>query len=69
MHSSAPTEGLHELWRRFVFNVFVGNLDDHLRNHGFLHDRGGRWRLSPSYDLDPVPLAEKTRELATWISE
>ncbi len=69
MHSSAPTEDLHELWRRVVFNVLVGNLDDHLRNHGFLHDRGGRWRLSPAYDLNPVPLAEKTRELATWISE
>ena len=69
MHSSAPTEDLHELWRRVVFNVLIGNLDDHLRNHGFLHDQGGRWRLSPAYDINPVPLAEKTRELATWISE
>ena len=69
MHSSAPTEDLHQLWRRIVFGVMVGNLDDHLRNHGFLHDRGDKWRLSPAYDLNPVPLAEKARELATWISE
>jgi serine/threonine-protein kinase HipA len=27
------------------------------------------WRLSPAYDLNPVPLVEKARELATWISE
>ncbi len=68
-HSSSPTEDLHELWRRIVFNVLVGNLDDHLRNHGFLYDRDGRWRLSPAYDLNPVPLSEKARELTTWISE
>ncbi len=69
MYSSAPTEDLHELWRRVVFNVMVGNLDDHLRNHGFLYDHDNKWRLSPAYDLNPVPLAEKARELTTWISE
>ena len=69
MYSSAPTEDLHELWRRIAFNVMVGNLDDHLRNHGFLYDQDDKWRLSPAYDLNPVPLAEKARELTTWISE
>jgi len=52
-----------------VFNVLIGNLDDHLRNHGFLYDQQGKWRLSPAYDLNPVPFAEKERELTTWISE
>lgn len=69
MYSSAPTEDLHELWRRMVLNVLVSNLDDHLRNHGFLYDCDGKWRLSPAYDLNPVPLQEKARELSTWISE
>lgn len=69
MYSSAPTEDLHELWRRIVFNVLAGNLDDHLRNHGFLYDHDNQWRLSPAYDLNPVPLTEKARELTTWISE
>ena len=69
MYSSSPTEDLNELWKRAVFNVLIGNLDDHLRNHGFLYDRNNRWRLSPAYDLNPVPLAEKARELTTWISE
>jgi len=68
-YSSAPTEDLHELWRRMIFNVMIGNLDDHLRNHGFLYDRNGQWRLSPVYDLNPVPREEKARELTTWISE
>ncbi len=69
MYSSVPTEDLHELWRRIVFNVLTGNLDDHLRNHGFLYDQHDKWRLSPAYDLNPVPLAEKAREMTTWISE
>lgn len=69
MYSSEPTADLHELWRRIVFSVSIGNLDDHLRNHGFLYDKDGQWRLSPAYDLNPVPLEEKARELTTWISE
>lgn len=69
MYSSEPTADLHELWRRIVFGVLIGNLDDHLRNHGFLYDRDDKWRLSPAYDLNPVPAVEKARELTTWISE
>ena len=69
MYSSAPTEDLHELWRRIVFGVMIGNLDDHLRNHGFLYDSDDKWRLSPAYDLNPVPLEEMVRELTTWISD
>ena len=69
MYSTEPTVDLHELWRRIVFGVLIGNLDDHLRNHGFLYDKDDQWRLSPAYDLNPVPLVEKARELSTWISE
>lgn len=69
MYSSSPTEDLHELWRRIVLNVMIGNLDDHLRNHAFLYDRNNQWRLSPAYDLNPVPLEEKAREMTTWVSE
>lgn len=45
-----------ELFKRMVFNVFVSNDDDHLRNHGFLWDpRLPGWRLSPLYDVLPRP--------------
>jgi serine/threonine-protein kinase HipA len=69
MYSSEPTADLHELWRRIIFSVLIGNLDDHLRNHGFLYDKDDKWKLSPAYDLNPVPSQEKARELTTWISE
>jgi serine/threonine-protein kinase HipA len=45
---------LHQLFRRVVFNVLVGNRDDHLRNHGFIRERTG-WRLAPAYDMNPNP--------------
>lgn len=45
---------LEQLFRRVVFNVLVGNRDDHLRNHGFIRAATG-WRLSPAYDMNPNP--------------
>jgi serine/threonine-protein kinase HipA len=43
---------LEQLFRRVVFNVAVGNRDDHLRNHGFILGKRG-WRLSPAFDVNP----------------
>jgi serine/threonine-protein kinase HipA len=45
---------LEQLFRRVLFNVLVGNTDDHLRNHGFIRETHG-WRLAPAYDLNPNP--------------
>lgn len=44
---------LDQLFRRVVFNVLVGDRDDHLRNHGFLRGATG-WRLAPAFDLNPA---------------
>lgn len=46
--------GLEELFRRALFNVLVGNRDDHLRNHGFLREPTG-WVLAPAFDVNPNP--------------
>ena len=45
-------ENLRQLWRRIVFNIFISNTDDHLRNHGFILTEKG-WILSPAFDLNP----------------
>lgn len=44
---------LAQLYRRIAFSVAVSNVDDHLRNHGFLWTKDG-WILSPAYDINPV---------------
>jgi len=51
---SALEQDLEELFRRVVFNALTAHRDDHLRNHGFLHDGSG-WRLAPAFDLNPMP--------------
>jgi serine/threonine-protein kinase HipA len=63
---AAPKEDMHALWRRIVFSILISNTDDHLRNHGFLWVGSG-WRLSPAYDLNPVPSDIKPRILTTAI--
>ena len=57
---------LRELWRRIAFSVLISNTDDHLRNHGFLHQRSGSWALSPAFDLNPNP-APGPKQLSTAI--
>ncbi len=51
--SVSVQEDLAQLWRRIVFSICVSNVDDHLRNHGFILTSTG-WRLSPAYDINPV---------------
>jgi serine/threonine-protein kinase HipA len=57
---------LGQLFRRAVFNLLVGNRDDHLRNHGFLRGASG-WRLSPAFDMNPNP--DKDVHTLTWDGE
>ena len=68
-HGAAAKDDIRELWRRIVFNILISNTDDHLRNHGFLYEGPAGWRLSPAYDLNPVPVDIKPRILTTAINE
>jgi serine/threonine-protein kinase HipA len=68
-HGAEPKADMEALWRRLVFNILISNTDDHLRNHGFLYAGREGWRLSPAYDLNPVPTDIKPRILATAINE
>jgi len=68
-YGASAEEDCAQLWRRVVFNILISNTDDHLRNHGFLYDPAGGWRLAPAYDLNPVPVDIKPRILTTAIDE
>jgi len=54
-YGADPTEDIREMWKRIVFSVAVSNTDDHLRNHGFLLSPKEGWKLSPAYDINPIP--------------
>ena len=66
-YGAEPEANMQALWRRMVFNILISNTDDHLRNHGFLYADLAGWRLSPAYDLNPVPTDIKPRVLSTAI--
>jgi serine/threonine-protein kinase HipA len=64
--SPAVTDELRQLWQRICFTILISNTDDHLRNHGFLHERAESWRLSPAFDMNPNP-APGPKELSTAV--
>ena len=68
-HGASSKQDIEALWRRLVFNILISNTDDHLRNHGFLYEGPAGWRLSPAYDLNPMPIDLKPRVLSTMITE
>lgn len=68
-HGASARDDIQALWRRMVFNILISNTDDHLRNHGFLYEGQGGWRLSPAYDINPVPVDVKPRILSTAVNE
>lgn len=40
-----------EAFTRMVFNILACNRDDHTRQHAYLMNPAGHWRLAPAYDL------------------
>lgn len=63
-----PKETLEELFKRLVFNILVGNNDDHPRNHAALWD-GAHLVLSPAYDLCPQKRGGRESNQAMFITE
>jgi serine/threonine-protein kinase HipA len=43
---------VERVFRLMIFNVLIGNKDDHARNFSFVC-RNGDWKVSPAYDLLP----------------
>lgn len=66
-HGADTAADLKELYNRIAFSILVRNTDDHLKNHGFLMTSGGKWRLSPVFDVNPQP--DRHPQLKTAISD
>ena len=55
MSDGAAPKDANDLYYRMVFNVLIGNTDDHARNHAFTFNfEQAKWRLSPAYDVVPI---------------
>jgi serine/threonine-protein kinase HipA len=67
-HGAQAARDAEELYRRMAFNVLISNVDDHLRNHGFLWSGRTGWTLAPVFDLNPTPAEVRPRILTTNIT-
>lgn len=57
-----------QLYRRMVFNILIGNTDDHAKNHACFWD--GRWlKLTPAYDLVPTQRVGQEASQAMEVGE
>lgn len=65
-HASEPSGIGRELFERIVFNIAIGNSDDHARNHAAFWDGDGL-ALTPAYDLAPGPRSGETASQAMAI--
>jgi serine/threonine-protein kinase HipA len=48
---TARDDDVERMVRRMFFNVVAHNRDDHAKQHAFVMDSDGVWRLAPAYDL------------------
>ena len=48
---TARDDDVERMVRRMFFNVVAHNRDDHAKQHAFIMDSRGVWRLAPAYDL------------------
>ncbi len=53
-----------QMFRRMVFNVIARTCDDHTKNFSFLLRQGGKWELSPAYDL-----CHAYRPKSEWVTQ
>jgi len=61
-----PQDIGRRLFERVVFNIAIGNNDDHARNHAAFWD-GDSLELTPAFDLTPQPRSTDTSAQAMAI--
>ena len=60
-----PAEARDAFMKATIFNLAIGNTDNHAKNFALLYDMGPIPRLAPLYDMLPIKLSDKyTHELA-----
>jgi serine/threonine-protein kinase HipA len=68
--TSEPGLAVLNFLKATLFNLAIGNSDNHAKNHALLYDSGPVPRLAPLYDLLPILLdPQYTHELAFTIGD
>jgi serine/threonine-protein kinase HipA len=65
MQLAQPAQAIETFLLATIFNLAIGNTDNHAKNHGILYTPDGAARLAPLYDMLPIRLSERyTHQLA-----
>ena len=68
--TNAPALNRLIFLRIAIFNLAIGNTDNHAKNHALIYDQGPTPRLAPLYDMLPIRLSDDyTHELSFKIGE
>jgi len=67
-YADEPVEQCRTLYRRMIFNMLIGNTDDHAKNHAMFWD-GQFVRLTPAYDICIMPRVGLTASQAMVVGE
>ncbi len=57
-----------QLYKRMIFNILIGNTDDHARNHAFFWE-GSHYTLTPAYDICPLLRVGQTANQAMVVGK
>lgn len=64
-----PLRSRLEFLKAAIFNLCIGNTDNHAKNHALLYGPGGKPSLAPLYDLLPIRLNKTyTHDLAVAVA-
>ncbi len=56
--TEAPALAREQFLQMTLFNLMIGNSDNHAKNHALLYAPGRRPLLAPLYDMVPIPLGD-----------
>ncbi len=56
--TEAPARAREQFLKTTLFNLMIGNTDNHAKNHALLYPFGHAPSLAPLYDMVPIPLGE-----------
>ena len=59
-------EAMEQMFRRVVFNIAIGEHDDHTKNISFIMRKGGSWALAPAYDLTAYCESPADNDFFEW---
>lgn len=64
--TASPALAIDSFLRATIFNLAIGNTDNHAKNHALLYDVGAAPTVAPLYDLVPITLSDAHNHILSF---